>query len=509
MSELSSYRSVLRSSSIIGSANAVNYLMALVRVKIIAVLLGPAGVGLVSLYTSAITLAGTVSGFGIASSGVREVALAFSQHDTKAAARTVRVLRRVCWFTGFIGWALAVALAPFLSCWVSGSKEHAWAIALLGGTLLLGSISGGQMALLQGVRNIGDIARANIMAMLINTCVAIGLYALLGQQGIVPVMALSAVVSLFASWWFARKVDVESVLISWRETVAGALQLAGLGFAFMWSALLIAGLDMATRSLLTRELGISAAGHYQAAWAISGMFAGFILSAMGSDFYPRLTGAIHDKAMATRTVNEQTEIGLLLALPGLLATLAFAPWLMEAFYTRQFLPGAILLPWFVLGVFGRVVSWPLGYIQLAKGASRWFITTETLFIGFQLGLVLWMVPRYGLVGVGYSFAATYVVYPLAMLWLSRSLIGFRWSPGVMRLLALSGVCVGGGLAATACLTGVSQHLAGGLITLIGGVASLRGLAERLGQAHAIVKLALRLPGGKWLLHGIAMDRGQG
>lgn len=66
------------------------------------------------------------------------------------------------------------------------------------------------------------------------------------------------------------------------------------------------------------------AGIYQAAWALSGLFAGFVLGAMGTDFYPRLTALIRDREAAVRAVNEQTEIGILLAVPWLLATLAFA-----------------------------------------------------------------------------------------------------------------------------------------------------------------------------------------
>lgn len=127
---------------------------------------------------------------------------------------------------------------------------------------------------------------------------------------------------------------------------------------------------------------------------------------MGADFYPRLTAVIHDKVQATRMVNEQTEIGILLALPGLLGTLIFAPWAMEIFYTQHFLPGAELLPWLVLGVFGRVISWPMGFIQLAMGASRWFMATETIFIALQAALVLWLVPAYGVVGAAYAFALT-------------------------------------------------------------------------------------------------------
>jgi antigen flippase len=113
-----------------------------------------------------------------------------------------------------------------------------------------------------------------------------------------------------------------------------------------------------------------------------------------------------------RAVNEQTEIGILLALPGLLATLAFGPWILELFYSKKFLPAAELMPWFILGVFGRVVSWPLGFIQLAKGASRVFMLTETTTIALWLVWFLCWCLLLVWLGAAYAFALVYVFTPL-------------------------------------------------------------------------------------------------
>ena len=52
MSDGNSYSQVLRASSIIGGANGINYVVSLIRVKIVAVLLGPSGVGLIGLFQS-------------------------------------------------------------------------------------------------------------------------------------------------------------------------------------------------------------------------------------------------------------------------------------------------------------------------------------------------------------------------------------------------------------------------------------------------------------------------
>jgi antigen flippase len=481
--EKNTYGDILRASSIMGGAQALNYLVGMVRVKIIAVLLGPAGVGLIGLYSSAVGLVGTVTSLGIASSGVREVALAHGQDDPQAVARTVTVLRRACWATGLLGWALSAALAVPLSRWAFGDTAHAAAMAVLGVTLLLGAISGGQAALLQGVRRIGDLARIQVVAMLLNTVVAIGLYTWLRAEGIVPVLVATAVVSLACSWWFARRVVLHPVHLPWQQTWRETRRLAKLGFAFMWSGLLLAGLDMFTRSLITRSHGLEAAGYYQAAWALSGMFAAFVLSAMGTDFYPRLTAVIEDREAAVRAVNEQTEIGILLALPGLLATLAFGPWILEMFYSRKFLPAAEFMPYLLLGVFGRVVSLPLGFIQLAKGSTRFFMATETIFISLWLGLLVVLVPAVGVVGAAYAFAFIYLCYTLGMLWVGRILIRFRWSRSVLHLLMVATVMLVLSFSLTLISHGWIATAGGSFLTLAGGIISARALAKHLGHFH--------------------------
>jgi PST family polysaccharide transporter len=269
----------------------------------------------------------------------------------------------------------------------------------------------------------------------------------------------------------------------------------------MWKAVLVAGLDVLTRAIITRQFGVEGAGIYQGAWALSGVFASFVLSAMGADFYPRLTSTIHDKAQAARAVNEQTEIGVLLALPGLLAVLAFAPLVIKLLYTPQFLPAADLLPWMALGVFGRVVSWPTGYVQLAAGASRWFVATETTFAALQAFLTMWLVERSGIVGAAYAFAVVYALHVFTNMWVAKVLIGFSWSQEARKLILAAAGFVAAAFAARFIPTEIAALGAGGALTLAGTVFSLRGLAVRLGDGHRLIRWLLMAPGGRYLLLG--------
>ena len=412
------------------------------RTKVVAILLGPEGIGLVSLYQSIIDLVGNVAGLGIASSGVREVAEACASNDSRRIAVATQTLKRLSWLTGVLGWLVTAALSYPLSQWILGSHLHAGAIALLGASLLFTMASGGQMACIQGMRRIGDLAKLQILSMCTSTAVAIGIYFWLREKGILPVLISSAIISFAGSWWYASKLRIEKIDLDWIATWQNSKRLIQLGIAFMWSALMTAGVAFTIRAMITRDLGIEANGIFQSAWAISGMFAGFILSAMGTDFYPRLTAAAHDNSVMNKLVNEQTEIGLLLALPSLVGTIVFAPIIMKIFYSAKFVAGADLLPWMVLGILFKIISWPMGFIQLAKGATRWFVASETLFGVSQLLLSAILLKTFGLQGAAYSFATLYVIHAFAMLIISKRLSHFAWNAHAIRLLLLSLILVG-------------------------------------------------------------------
>src|SRR5205823_11716955 len=147
-----------------------------------------------------------------------------------------------------------------------------------------------------------------------------------------------------------------------------------------------------------------------AAWTLGGMYVGIVLQAMGADFFPRLTAAAADNRECNRLVNEQAEMSLLLAAPGILGTLTFTPLVIQALASAKFGPAIEILRWICLGMMLRVASWPMGFILLAKGARRLFFWSELITGIVSLALV-WLGVRYcGLNGTGMAFFGTYIFY---------------------------------------------------------------------------------------------------
>ena len=362
-----------------GGAAGIAMLLGMVRVKFAAVLIGTAGVGLNASFTAIQTLISTLAGLGLQSSAVRDIAAAVSKDDQQEIGRKVLTLRRICWLTGLVGMVTMMLLSPMISQITFGHQNYALDIAELGLIILFANLSGGQMALIQGMRRIGDIARVNVFAGILATLAGIGFYATLGLKGIVPGLVTASAAQLVLSWYFARQVSVPQVQLDIKQTFLEANGMVRLGLAMMFSSLMVSAVTYATVALITKQEGTNAVGLYSAAFTLSGIFVNFVLGAMAADYYPRLTSVADDSIEMTRLVNEQTEIAILLAVPGLVFTLAFAPWLIESLYSREFLDATKLLQWFILGCMGRVISWPLGFVILALGKGRWFLLTETSF----------------------------------------------------------------------------------------------------------------------------------
>lgn len=444
-------------------------------------------------------VASALAGLGIRGSAVRDVAEAVGSDDQERVGRTIITLRRVCWLTGIAGFAILFCLAGLISMQVFGSMEHVWSIRLLGITVLFSNVTGGQAAIIQGTRRIGDIARIAIIASASSMIISVGLYYSLGIAGIVPALLCISAIALAVSTWFARRIDVPRVTMTWRESLSLAGGLVSLGLAFVWTGLSGTLVAYLTNVLITREIGISAVGIHAAAFTLSGMFVGFVLQTMGADYYPRLTQVSTDNAKMNALINDQTEIGLLLAFPGLLATLVLAPLAIPILYTSEFTQSTDLLRWFVLGCMGRIISWPLGYSMLAKGKGVVYAATETVFNILHVLMMLIGIRLFGLVGVAIAYSVLCALYIPGAYLVTRALTGFSWNRDVIVLCSLMLPLLVLNFAASLFLSQSTSMAVGISCTIIATFCCLRQLAIRVGPEHRISRTVMRLPAGRFVL----------
>jgi len=484
-----SYSQILRSTAVIGASYLATIFISMVRMKIVALFLGPAGIGLFGIYGLVIDLAVAIAGLGVVSSGVRQISEANGSGDRQRIGATVAAVNGMVLalgITGAIGLALLsmpVALVTF------GDSVHVAAIALLGLAVLFKLIGASPMTVLQGLRRTRDLAMANVALTLAGALVTVAFIVAFGEAGIAPSLVAGAAAAYVVAWLYARRADVVRVpvLPAIRDQARPLLRL---GFVFMVSTLLSVGSAYVIRIIILRTEGVHAAGLYQSAWALAALYAGFVLQAMGTDFYPRITEVAQDNQTCNRLVNEQARVSLLIAGPGVIGTIALAPIVLSVFYSQLFVEAQTLLRWLALGMMLRVVAWPMGYIVLAKGAERPFFWTEVAAALVQVGLAAVLVPWIGIDGAGLAFVGLYVWHTLIIYLVVRRLSGFRWSAGNT---LLSIIYVAATVAALGAFRVFDFHIAAALGIVLAGATSIYSLREVVSLAPEVLPGWLRRP----------------
>jgi O-antigen/teichoic acid export membrane protein len=479
-----SHRQIFRSSAIIGGATVINIIIGIVKVKVLAVLLGPAGVGLMGLYQNIVGLASTLAGCGVGNSGMRQLAASAGEETT------LTIVRRALWLAnlalGLVGMALLWLLREPIAQWVFGSTAHVRDVGWLGVGVLLTLIAGSQTALLQGLRRIGDLARINIISACIGAAVGILLVYWLGEAGVLWFVLAAPAVTIPVAAWYAARLPRPQMHHDWPAIRQQWQAMLKLGIPLMAAGLLTLATQLAARSIILRELGLDASGYFQAAWAVSMTYIGFVLGAMGTDFFPRLTATINEHPQARKLVNEQAEMALLLAGPVLLGMITLAPWVIHLLYAASFAPAADVLRWQVLGDIFKVASWPLGFILLAQGRGGIFIATELTWNVVYLGAITLGIQEWGLVMAGVGFWIAYLIYYGLVVLVASRLIGYKpacrnvvvtlflWLAG-SGIVFLATQSIG-----TALTVGLGMTLAASIYSLrrLDGLMDLRGWVRR-------------------------------
>lgn len=493
MSSKQSYGQIVKSSSIMGGSAGIVMLLGLIRSKLAALLIGPTGIGLLTSFTVIQTLASTLSGFGLGASAVRKISGAFAENDHTEIEKLAFILRRLSYISGIIGLCLLAACSPMISKFTFGDYKYTLDIAALGIVVLASNMSSAYLAVLQGMRCITEMARTNIYSTAVGTASVLILYVNFGYRGIVPGLIFASIAQLAFAHHFYRKLNIVASKQAWKQTLSESKSIIFLGFSFMWGGLLVSGLSYLTIYLINQYESVHAVGLYSAAYAISGAFVNFILGAMSSDYYPRLAGLANDKVAMKTLVNQQTEIGVLLATPGLLAGIVFAPWIIVGLYTIDFKLGAPLLQWYIIGALGRVISWPMGFIILALGKARWFLIFETSLnvlhaILIAIGLIV-----FGIEGIAFAFCILNVISILILYIIAKKTIDFSWSASGRQLVSASLFSLIFGLILSLTTPSIITICVGSVFVLITAIFSLRLLVSKVGRDNRAVKRLSEVP----------------
>ena len=177
-------------------------------------------------------------------------------------------------------------------------------------------------------------------------------------------------------------------------------------------------------------------GLYSAGFTIIGSYVGMIFSAMGTDYYPRLSAVANDDEQCRQNINQQAEIALLILAPILIIFLVLVNWAVILLYSTKFLAVTDMVHWAALGMFFKAISWSIAFVFLAKGASLLFFWNELVGESYTLGFNVLGYHLGGLTGLGISFLITYFIYMIQVFIIAKVKYKFSFSPSFKKIFLL-------------------------------------------------------------------------
>lgn len=439
--ELSGYRGIFKATALFGGVQFWKILIMIVQTKFVALLLGPTGVGIKGLYTSATSLIQSISSLGIANSAVRDVSQASGSGDAKRVGHVIAVLRKLVWITGLLGMFVVIALSPVLSKTTFEDNSHIIPFVILSITLLFSQLTAGNNVLLQGTRKLTYLAKAGIFGSIICLFVTVPFYYFWGQDGIVPALVLDSLLLYFVSCYYSNKVSINKASVSLKETIHEGKEIVGLGLVMTYNSILVYGASYFLRIFITRDGGITDVGLYNAGFAVVNTYVGLIFTAMTTDYYPRLAAVNSDDEKCREIINQQIEVSLLILGPLMLFFIPLAPLAVIAIYSNQFLPIVGFMQWAALGMCFKAISWGISYLFIAKGDKKVFAINETIInlaalVMNILGYSLW-----GLTGLGIAYCVNCFLYVIIVFFVAKRKYGFSLFPEVRTINCIMMFCM--------------------------------------------------------------------
>ena len=434
--------------------------------KIAAVLLGPAGVGLIGLFQQVVSMTSTLFGLGLRQSGTRQIANAQAANAVQEVANTRRAL---FWGTLFLAIAAGTVFLFIREVLVehvatNTVPEHELGWLAIGVILSVGASS--QEALLNGLREVRAIALLTVISGAFSAAIAALALFLMREQAIVIFVIASPLASFVLGHWFVSRLPpIEIPSRPLLEVCEEFRKMVVLGSSIMLASLVTLAGHLAIRTFIQRELGTESLGLFTAAWLISQYSITFLYSAITMDYYPRLTAVISDKGLACRIINEQTQIGLLFAAPLFLGIVALAPYALWLLYAEEFMEASALLRWFILGDVLKVVAQPMTVALTALSAGRSYFVLHLAGMIVYLVFALVLMQVYGISGAGQVYLVMDVFHLGAACFLLRRRLNFRFSsenlytPGLLVTLCA-------GVSLLPAWLPVSVPLVGSIITFI-------------------------------------------
>jgi len=161
---------------------------------------------------------------------------------------------------------------------------------------------------------------------------------------------------------------------------------------------------------LNVHAGTDQVGYYQAGYTLVNKYTGLILTALGMEYYPRLSRVAHSRLRLRAFVSQEINIAIAVMAPVVALFMVLREVIVWLLYSPQFNVILTFVSWGMIGTVFRTLSWCVAFTILAKGDGKTYLWTEVASAIINLVCNIVFYQWWGITGLGVAFLVSYVLY---------------------------------------------------------------------------------------------------
>lgn len=389
-----------------------------VSTKVVAILIGPAGVATVGAFINFVAIVLTF-GNGAINNGVVKYAAEFKGASLKSLFATSL---RISIFSSIFFGTIIILFSYKIGLLLFETSEYVNTIRFLGLCLIFYSLNSLILSILNGlghIRLFTLINTASTICGLVLTCflsyyykVIGALYAVVLSQTIVFLIAIILVLKSKVLNFNDFKHSFSRIIFT---------KLSQYSLMAVITAITIPVSQIVIRNFIITDLGMDMAGIWQGMTRVSEGYLMVVNTALSTYYLPKLSSLDKDNDIRSELFNGAK---LILPLTLLLCIIIYGSreFIVTILYTSEFQSMQKLFFWQVVGDFFKISSFLLAFLLLAKARVKEFIILEVSSACCSIGLNYFFINKYGIEGSSFAFFLNYVVYFFALLFVFRNLL---------------------------------------------------------------------------------------
>lgn len=413
---MSKHKEILKGTSIFGGLQVFNILIALIRAKMIAILLGPEGVGLSGLYQNAMGMITFIASLGLNNSGIKYIAESKNSRDN-GQEQAILTFRILIFITGVFGSLISYLFAKQISYFTFNHYDNTIYIEILSLTVLLNQVVMGFSTILIGRQELKKTALFNIVSGTGGVLISYLFFSEYGLIGVVYSLLCVSILNYLIIIWFSKDLILKFNLFNLKisDLFKSSLEVIKLGFWINTSGIVSVFSVYYCRVFILEKGGFLEVGLYSAAIVIVQNYTAMFFNALTNDFYPKLCSLNNDQQAQNNLTNNQWEVNMYILAPLIMLFFLFSKFFIFLIYSEEFYSINNFLVIAMLSMFIKAISEPLRYLLLSKDKKYQFFFSELFYNLLLIGSTLIGYLKFGLLGVSIGLVIVQVVYAVVLL----------------------------------------------------------------------------------------------